>query len=220
MGRQRLTAKRSFLRTKETHSADLSVQKPGKKAYSPHSHKIFKGEYGDAVIYGRAMSYRGVLQEMPADFWQRVTVLRGEFRVASQRQRAAGRSGSGWSENQKKVRIAKVIHGDPAANSYFSTELAVSSFVDTFLEAIGDSDFPKRSQARARFLSESIAGYGEVSARRCRDICSDMRNEEKQRKHAQPELWIKCCGKARWTVNSVCPQCGSSPISIPMAHFI
>lgn len=222
MSKARSASKRSVLRTKKTQSANFSVQKIGKGANSPHSHKIFKGEQGDAVIYGRAMNYRGIFERMPTDLWQRVTTLRGELREATQRQRAAGLSGSGWTESQKKTRVVKAIHGDPASNSYFSTELTAGAltFVDTFLEAIGGSDFPERPSARARFLAESIAGYGEVSARRCRDICSDIRKKEKQRKGSQPELWIKCCGKTRWTVNSVCPQCGTSPISIPTTAFI
>jgi hypothetical protein len=220
MSKTRLTATRSFLRTKKAHSADFSVHKAGKRANSPQSHKIFEGEHGDAVIYGRAMNYRGILEQMPTDLWQRVTALKDELREAAQKQRAAGLSGSGWTESRKKAWVAKALHGDPASNSYFSTELTALTFVDTFLEAIGDSDFPQRPDARARFLAESVAGYGEVSARRCRDICSGMRKKDKQRRHSQPELWIKCCGKARWTVNSVCPKCGTSPISIPIAAFL
>ena len=221
MAKARSASKRSFLRNKKTHSGDFSAQQRRKRANSPHSNKIFKGEYGDTVIYGRAMNYRGIFEQMPTDFWQRVTRLRDEFREATRRQRTTGRTGSGWTAKQKKARIAKAIHGDPASNNYFSAELAARAltFVDTFLEAIGDSNFPERPEARARFLAESIAGYGEVSTRRCRDICSDMRKKEKQRKGSQPELWIKCCGKARWTVNSVCPQCGTNPIQIPITAF-
>jgi len=222
MGKQRLTAKRSFLRTKKTQSADFSAHKSEKKANSPHAHRIFKVEYGDAVFYRRAMNYRGILERMPTDFWQRVTRLRDDLREATRKQRAAGFSGSGWTESQRQGRVVEAIHGHPASNNYFSTELTSSglTFADTFLEAIGDSDFPERPEARARFLAESIAGYGEVSARRCRDICSGMRKRERQRKRSKPELWIKCCGKARWTVNSVCPICGADPIHIPPAFFL
>ena len=212
-------AKRSFLRTKKRHSADSSVRNRTKREDSPHSKKIFKGEFGDTVIYGRARNYRGILERMSNDFWQRVTTLRREFLAAVSRQRAAGLSGSGWTENQKKAWVAKAMHGDPASNKHFSTELTALTFVNTFLEAIGDSDFPERPKARARFLAESISGYGEVSARRCRDICSEIRQKERQQKLLQPELWIKCCGKARWTVNSICPECGASPISILATAF-
>jgi hypothetical protein len=220
MSKARSVAKRSFLRTKKTHPVDFSAQKPGKVANFPRNQKSFEGEYGDRVIYGRAMNYRGVFEQLPTDFWQRVTTLRGELREAARRQRTAGHSGSGWTESQKKARVAKALHGDPASNSYFSTELRMLPFVDTFLETINASDFPERSEARARFLAESIAGYGEVSARRCRDICSAMRAKDKQQKRSQPELWIRCCGKARWTVKSVCPECGANPIQFPPAIFL
>jgi hypothetical protein len=218
MSKAHSAAKRSFLRTKKTHSADFSARKPGKKANSPHSNKILMDEQGDAVIYARATGYRGIFEEMPDELWQRVTVLREEFRDAVRKGRAAGHSGSGWTKNQKKARVARAIRGNPVSNNYFSTEVTSLTFVDTFLEAISDPAFPERPIARARFLAESLAGYGEVSARRCRDICSNMRKKEGQRKSAQPELWIKCCGKPRWTVNSVCPECGETPI--PIAAFL
>lgn len=219
MSKAHSAAKTSFLRTKKAHSGDFSAQKTGKQPNSPHSNKIFAGEEGDAVIYARAKGYRGILEGMPDEFWQRVAALEKEFRDAARKRRAAGLSGSGWTKDQKNARVARAIRGNPASNNYFSAELATDlNFADTFLEAISDSDFPDRPKARARFLAESVAGYGEVSARRCRDICSNMRKKEKQRKSGQPELWIKCCGKPRWTVNSVCPECGESPI--PIAAFL
>lgn len=215
-------AKKPFLRTKKAHSSDFSARKPGKAANSPHREKIFKDEQADAVIHGRARGYRGIFDQMPkADkkFWPRVTALQKEFQEAVRKRHGAGFSDSGWTQHQKKTKVAKAIRGNPVSNNYFSAELATRlSFADTFLEAIDDPDFPGRPKARARFLAESIAGYGEVSARRCRDICSNMRKREKQCKAFQPELRIKCCGKARWTVNSVCPECGESPI--PFAAFL
>jgi hypothetical protein len=221
MPKPRPAPKKSFLRTQKSLSGDFSAQKTAKGANSPQSKKIFEGEEGDAVIYGRSKNYRGIFDQMgpPNEFWQRVTVLRDELRAATQKRDAAGLSGSGWTKAQETRRVEKAIRGDPPANNYFLAELATNlNFANTFLEAIGDPVFPERPKARARFLAESIAGYGEVGARTCRDICSEMRRKEKQRKNFHPELWIKCCGKARWTVNSVCPECGESPI--PVAAFL
>lgn len=214
MSKAHSAAKSSVSTHPKAHSGYYAAPKPGKKANSPHSNKIFVGEQGDKVIYGRAVNYRGILERMPNDFWQRVTALRKEFRDAIRKGRAAGLSASGWTEDQKKAGVTKAIRGNPPSSNHFSTEVTAHTFVDTFLEAINDSAFPERPKARARFLAESVAGYGEVSARRCRDICSDMRNEENRRNISQPELWIKCCGKPRWTVNSVCPKCRKSPIPI------
>lgn len=169
------------------------------------------------MIYARSKNYRGILRSLStidAGFWNRVNTVRERYLEAIQTASAAGYgSTSGWTQAQKQVRYAlKNPHV-----SYFSTELGNPAFCDAFLEAIGDKDFPKHPKPRARFLAESIAGYGEVSARRCRDICSEMRAKEEQKKTSWPELRIKCCGRARWTVDSVCPECGQSPI--PMNVF-
>jgi len=215
MSKAHSATKRPFLRTQNPRSRDFSAQKRGTDANSPQSDKIFEGEYGNIVIFGRAKAYREVFQTLPVEFWLRMTALREELRDAVRKGRAAGISGSGWTYSEKSRRVSEAIHGKPPSNSYFSAELAAGpGFLDAFLEAITDSAFPERPKARARFLAESLAGYGEVGARRCRDICSDMRKDEKRRKISHPELWIKCCGRSRWTVNSLCPECGRSPISI------
>lgn len=213
-----MARKHRFLRTKKRVLSDFSARKTAKRAKSPHRGVNFKGEAGKLVIAGRAKNFRGIFEGMEPDFWARVDSLGSEYQEAFQKQKAAGHFGSVWTGSQKNKRVRLAVRGNPPSNNYFSTELTMlnsSAFADTFLEAISDSDFPERPKARARFLGESLAGYGEVSARRSRDICSEVRAGEKRKQtFPSPEFWIKCCGKARWTVNGACPRCKESPFPI------
>src|SRR5487761_1076589 len=216
--RARSARKEPSLRTKKRVSGDFSAQKPAKTMISPHQGKIFSGEHGNNVIYARSRNLRGIFADMPADFWVRIDALSEEYREAVERRSAAGYSDSGWTRSRKNNRVRWAVRGDPPSNNYFSTELSNpigSAFADAFLETISDRDFPKRrAKARARFLAESVAAYGQVSVRRARDICSQVRAKEKHKKISYPELRIKCCGKPRWTVNGACPECKASPFPI------
>jgi hypothetical protein len=49
------------------------------------------------------------------------------------------------------------------------------NFVSVFVDAIRDRTFPKGREAQARFLGNSLAAMGTVSARRSRDICGEGR---------------------------------------------
>lgn len=48
-------------------------------------------------------------------------------------------------------------------------------FADAFYDAVRDDDFPQKKKARARFLGDSLAADGKLSARRSRDICGEER---------------------------------------------
>lgn len=91
------------------------------------------------------------------------------------------------------------------------------NFALCFVEAVRHKNFPKRLQARARFLGDSLGRDGEVSARRSRDSVGEERqrsNQEAQKAAAQ--FYIQCCGRKRWTVEQVCPECGRSPFPLQL----
>ena len=88
-------------------------------------------------------------------------------------------------------------------------------FVTAFVEAVSDRHFPKRRKAQARFLGDSLGGDGELSARRSRDICGEERMRMRARNTAPPaEFYIRCCGKKRWTVSQLCPECKRNPFEM------
>ena len=76
-------------------------------------------------------------------------------------------------------------------------------------EICREETFPERRQARIRYLADSLAGLGEVSPRRSRDICAYMR------KHPatyiiRREFFIECsCGYEGLSLNECCPECGA-----------
>jgi hypothetical protein len=59
---------------------------------------------------------------------------------------------------------------------YHRERLAVGPLPQLILQAIQDRDFPKvRSQKQIKFIADSIAGWGQVSIARSRQICRIVR---------------------------------------------
>src|SRR5439155_18346422 len=75
-----------------------------------------------------------------------------------------------------------------------------------------DSKFPKRQQARINFLADSLAGSGQVSPRRSRDICTQERARAKRANHIiRCEVYVECsCGYKGRSENHACRKCGAS----------
>ena len=74
-----------------------------------------------------------------------------------------------------------------------------------------DPKFPKTRQAQINFLADSLAGLGQVSPRRSRDICAEERRKEKHAHHIiRYEYWVECsCGYAGRSRDHACPKCGA-----------
>ena len=72
-----------------------------------------------------------------------------------------------------------------------------------------EATFPTRSKARMRYLAESLAGRGEVSPRRSRDICAYMRKHPPTQ-ILRREFYIVCsCGYEGHSLHECCPDCGA-----------
>ena len=72
-----------------------------------------------------------------------------------------------------------------------------------------EATFPTRSKARMRYLAESLAGRGEVSPRRSRDICAYMRKHPETH-IIRREFYIVCsCGYEGHSMRECCPDCGA-----------
>jgi hypothetical protein len=148
---------------------------------------------GHGGNYGTAFLYAG------DRFWEQVRALRNIKRAAlDKRKLALGR------------RTLESVNWRTALPNPLPDR-----FVYAFVEAVRDRHFPKRRRkAQARFLGASLGADGEVSPRRSRDICGAERRRTK--KTTPPaEFYIRCCGKKRWTVKQVCPECKSNPFEFP-----
>jgi len=77
------------------------------------------------------------------------------------------------------------------------------------LQVIHARNFPKRRQAQVNFTADSLAAYGQVSARRSRDICQRERLKEKKAHHIiRYEFKIECsCGYKGFSRDHACPRC-------------
>jgi hypothetical protein len=78
---------------------------------------------------------------------------------------------------------------------------------------IKEKKYPNQNrQAILRHLADSIAGEGNVSPRRSRDICSNLRREGRSvGKIIRREFYIECtCGFKGPALRDACPDCGAS----------
>lgn len=90
------------------------------------------------------------------------------------------------------------------------------------LGILKDRKFPRTNRdAQIRFIAESMAGSGQVSPRRCRDICGEERKRPKYRiTRQEPYLYIECtCGYQGPALYNICPECETQS-KFPAAVFL
>lgn len=76
------------------------------------------------------------------------------------------------------------------------------------LAVVGEPDFPKTPKAQARFLAESLSGWGVMSPRRARDVCAAERKKPQPTRILRIEYYIECsCGYFGASFNMGCPKC-------------
>ncbi len=77
------------------------------------------------------------------------------------------------------------------------------------LSAIHDPEFPKTRQTQINFLADSLPGRGRVSLRRSRDICAEVRAQQKKAHHIiRHEFYVECsCGYKGPALNNACRKC-------------
>jgi hypothetical protein len=82
------------------------------------------------------------------------------------------------------------------------------------LTIVRDNDFPKRPKAQPRFLGESLAGWGVMSATTAREVCAAERKKPAPPRILRFEFWIECsCGYSGPSRDWGCPKC---PAVIPL----
>ena len=89
------------------------------------------------------------------------------------------------------------------------------------LEVLQDRKFPKRREAQINFLSDSLAGYGRITARSSRDLCLRERMKAQRAHHIiRYGLKIECsCGFKGFSHDLACPNCGAN-IRLPSGSII
>jgi hypothetical protein len=71
--------------------------------------------------------------------------------------------------------------------------------------------FPKTRDAQIKFLADSLAGWGEISPRRSRDLCAEARaRATNATRILRYEFVVLCsCGYEGPSLNHACQKCGA-----------
>lgn len=148
-------------------------------------------------ILQRSRNLDWAFQQTPKTFWEKVESLRKIDRKIIA---------------QKRINLGANILSEVQHTSEFPARLK-GAFITAFVDAVRDPKFPSKRKTQCKFLGRSLAAWGEVTARRSRDIYFEE-NARDKRASSKPvaELYIKCCGKARWTENQICPECKQDPL--------
>jgi len=137
-------------------------------------------------IRGRADSYRWILEQVWGSLWPQLSK----------------------AQSQADVIEALQKHANPY-DRYFIP------IAELMLRILREEKFPKRTAARINFMADSLAGLGQVSPRRSRDICAGQRTIEKgAHKIIHYEFYVECsCGYKGPSRNHACAKCGARIIS-------
>jgi hypothetical protein len=135
-----------------------------------------------SAIKGRADNYQGILDHVWNELWPSLSVAQSEEDVVN------------------------------ALKKALEYEAQFTPSVPLILRLLKDPKFPKRRQAQIRFLADSIAGGGTVTARRSRDICAEERAREKRTHHIiRSEFYVECsCGYEGPSLDRACRKCGAA----------
>jgi hypothetical protein len=184
------TPKRKKARKAATFSLDEELTRTG------------RGRPGVAQseVVGRASNYRRM-------FWS---------------ERLRGRKGNKkWVRDKPyawAVALAAAKTSDEAMRALDSAPIHIQSqfkpLVALILQVLQERDFPKRQDNQFDFLAESLAGRGEISPRRSRDICGEARAIERAKsphRILRKEFYIECsCGYKGPALNEACRKCGAA----------
>lgn len=87
----------------------------------------------------------------------------------------------------------------------------VPSLSQLLIGVLKETTFPRRAKSMQRFIADSAAALGDVTARRSRDICAQERLAKKRaHRILRYEFFIECsCGYQGHSRDHACPDCGT-----------
>jgi len=181
---------------KRVEKADFAID-----SYSAKSSRGRKG-IASSEVFGRAENYRRM-------FWT--------YRLIKKKKQYVPHKRPSWAIELVEAKTAdSVSNALKAAPDYIHAEF--KPLIPMIVQILGERGFPTRLESRFDFLVDSVAARGEVSARRSRDICDEMRAKNRAKsphRIIRKEFYIECSceyqGPAR---NDACPRCGAE---IPLA---
>ena len=134
-------------------------------------------------VLGRAENFEGVLSQV----WDRLWPL--------------------LSKAQTEDDVTRAFQeGARPYDQYF-----VPGLSQLLIGVLKETTFPQRPKSMQRFIADSAAALGDVTARRSRDICVQERLTRKRtHRILRYEFFIECsCGYQGHSRNHCCPDCGT-----------
>ena len=88
---------------------------------------------------------------------------------------------------------------------------AMPSWYPMIPHIVRERAFPKTRAAQVKFLADSLAGWGEISPRRSRDLCAEARaSAARETRILRYEFYVVCsCGYKGPSLNHACQRCGA-----------
>jgi hypothetical protein len=88
---------------------------------------------------------------------------------------------------------------------------AMPSWYPVIPRILRERTFPKTRDAQIKFFADSLAGWGEISPRRSRDLCAEARSSAaRATRILRYELYVVCsCGYEGPSLNHACQKCGA-----------
>ena len=88
---------------------------------------------------------------------------------------------------------------------------AMPSWFTVIPGILRERTFPKTRDAQIKFLADSLAGWGEISPRRSRDLCAQARaHAARETRILRYEFYVVCsCGYEGPSLDHACQQCGA-----------
>jgi hypothetical protein len=86
---------------------------------------------------------------------------------------------------------------------------AMPSWYPIIPQILRERAFPKTRAAQIKFLADSLAGWGEISPRRSRDLCAEARAvSTRATRILRYEFYVVCsCGYEGPSLNHACQKC-------------
>jgi hypothetical protein len=181
---------------KRPQNADFAID-----SYSAKSNRGRRG-IASSEVFGRAENYR-------RQFWT--------YRLNKTRKEYVPHKRPSWAialvEAKTEDEISQALKTAPD-----HIRAQFEPIIPLIVEILADRSFPKRLEPRFDFLVDSVAGRGDVTPRRSRDICEEQRakyRDKSPHRIMRKEFYVECsCGYQGPAKNDACRECGAQ-ISLP-----
>ena len=118
----------------------------------------------------------------------------------------------------RSQRVEDVIKAFEDHAKTYAQEFVPRLASDIF-KLIKEPKFPQRAEAQTKYIAESVAGRPNVSMRRSRDICGNMRAEQRAKstyRIIRKEFYVVCeCGYKGPAEYDACRKCGAQISHLP-----